>query len=203
MAQQLPPGSELFIVDDNTALREMLARRFAGEGFHVTGFAEGSSFLAATGEREPACVLLDVALPGFSGIEILKRLNARNYPAPVFMISGHGDTPVVVDAIKLGALDFFEKPFDLASVVDRVSAAVLFWKKRQQEGEILSPNFSGYDLLTPRERAVLGLIAGGASNKETGRRLGISPRTVEVHRARIMNKLGAKNAIDLVRIVLR
>ncbi len=203
MVQQLPLGSELFIVDDDNAVREMLSWHFAREGFSVTSFAEGSSFLAATGARAPACVLLDVAMPDFSGIEILKRLNARNYPAPVFMISGHNDVPIVVDAIKYGALDFFEKPFDLVNVVDRVRAAVVLWNSRQGEGGILSSNFPGHDLLTPRELEVLMLIAGGCSNKEAGRRLGISPRTIEVHRARIMSKLGAKNAADLVRIVLR
>jgi FixJ family two-component response regulator len=119
------------------------------------------------------------------------------------MISGQRDIPIVVDAIKHGAFDFFEKPFDLADVVERVRAAAAFWARRKEEGSILAAYFPGHDKLTPREFDVLAQIIGGASNKEAGRQLGISPRTIEVHRARIMDKLGARNAVDLVRIVLR
>jgi FixJ family two-component response regulator len=114
---------------------------------------------------------------------------------------------MAVEAIKSGALDFIEKPFDAATVVTRVREAVEAWARRSQRGagssgDILSKSFPGHDLLTSRERDVLGQIAAGSSNKQAGRELGISPRTIEVHRARIMEKLGAKNAADLVRIVL-
>ncbi len=111
---------------------------------------------------------------------------------------------MAVDAIKHGALDFIEKPFDAETVVARVREAIEAWVRRAENGygDILSQQFPGHELLTPREREVLGQIAGGDSNKEAGRKLGISPRTIEVHRARIMEKLGAKNAADLVRIVL-
>ncbi|MBI4274560.1 MAG: response regulator transcription factor [Rhizobiales bacterium] len=203
MAQQRVGESELFIVEDDTTIREMLSRYFTLEGFYVTSFADGTSFLAVTDERAPACVLLDIGIPGVSGLDILKRLNARKYPAPIFMISGYHDVPIVVDAIKYGAFDFFEKPFDLADVAGRVRMAIASWAGLNEVVGSLSPNFSGRSLLTPRELVVLGHIASGASNKESGRRLGISPRTIEVHRARIMNKLGARNAADLVRIVLR
>ena len=112
---------------------------------------------------------------------------------------------MAVEAIKNGALDFIEKPFDAATVVTRVREAVEAWSRRAQQAgsaDILSKAFPGHDQLTARERDVLNQIAAGASNKEAGRELGISPRTIEVHRARIMEKLGAKNAADLVRIVL-
>jgi two-component system sensor kinase FixL len=114
------------------------------------------------------------------------------------------DIPMAVDPIKHGALNFSEKPFDVNTVVARVREAIEAWMQRAKncDGNILPEYFSGHDLLTPREREVLGQIASGASNKESGRKLGISPRTIEVHRARIMEKLGAKNAADLVRIVL-
>lgn len=196
---------EIFIVDDDPAVRDALSVVFSLEGYHVTTFAEGGSFVAAARARAPVCILLDVHMPGRSGLEILKDLNAQHYPAPIFIISGQGDIPMAVDAIKNGALDFIEKPFDADTVVERVREAVQAWALRH-EGErpedILSLQFPGHDLLTPREREVLAQIAGGASNKEAGRQLGISPRTIEVHRARIMEKLGAKNAADLVRIVL-
>jgi FixJ family two-component response regulator len=143
-------------------------------------------------------------MPGRSGLDILKELNAENYGAPIFIISGQGDIPMAVDAIKNGALDFIEKPLD-DTVVARVREAIAAWERRAARTESNGPlkaNFPGRERLTPRELEVLSLIASGASNKEAGRQLGISPRTIEVHRARIMEKLGAKNAADLVRIVL-
>jgi FixJ family two-component response regulator len=152
--------------------------------------------------RPPGCVLLDVHMPGSSGLDVLKELNARNFSAPVLIISGKGDIPMAVDAIRHGALDFIEKPFDALAVVARVRAAIDAWERRAENGGTLVREFPGHDLLTPREHEVLQRIAQGASNKEAGRELGISPRTVEVHRARIMEKLGAKNAADLMRIVL-
>jgi FixJ family two-component response regulator len=204
MAQIIVPGDEIFIVDDDPAVRDALSVVFSLEGYHVTGFGEGSTFLAAARTRTPACILLDVHMPGRSGLDILKELNAQNYGAPIFIISGQGDIPMAVDAIKNGALDFIEKPFDADTVVARVREAVEAWRRRAASdgSDILSLEFPGHQSLTPREREVLAQIAGGASNKEAGRRLGISPRTIEVHRARIMEKLGARNAADLVRIVL-
>lgn len=194
---------EIHIVDDDPSVRDALAVVLTLEGYRVSGFADGHSFLAAVRNQPPACVILDVHMPGRSGLDILKELNAKNYPAPVFIISGQGDIPMAVEAIKNGAFDFIEKPFDADTVVNRVREAIEATARRQA-GENRDPlsHFPGSELLTSREREVLNLIAGGASNKEAGRQLGISPRTIEVHRARIMEKLGAKNAADLVRIVL-
>jgi two-component system response regulator FixJ len=204
MSQVLESG-EVFIVDDDQSVREALSMVLSLEGYHVSGFSEGSSFLAAARARTPACIVLDVHMPGRSGLDILKELNAQNYGAPIFIISGQGDIPMAVEAIKNGALDFIEKPFDADTVVTRVREAIAAFKRRGDEGEgadLLAHSFPGRDLLTPRERDVLAQIARGASNKEAGRQLGISPRTIEVHRARIMEKLGARNAADLVRIVM-
>jgi FixJ family two-component response regulator len=196
--------AELFIVDDDQAVRDALAVVFTLEGYHVSSFAEGNSFLAAARGRTPSCIILDVHMPGRSGLDILRELNAQHYTAPIFIISGQGDIPMAVDAIKHGAFDFIEKPFDAESVIVRVREAIEAVKRRAEGGAegVALAEFPGHDTLTPREREVLGQIAGGASNKEAGRTLGISPRTIEVHRARIMEKLGAKNAADLVRIVL-
>jgi FixJ family two-component response regulator len=196
---------EIFIVDDDPAVRDALSVVLTLENYRVTSFADGVTFLAAARTRTPACVILDVHMPGRSGLDILKDLNAEHYPAPILIISGQGDIPMAVDAVKNGALDFIEKPFDANTVVTRVAEAIDATERRRRNAgfpDDLATSFPGRDLLTPREREVLGQIAAGASNKEAGRLLGISPRTIEVHRARIMEKLGAKNAADLVRIVL-
>jgi two-component system, LuxR family, response regulator FixJ len=193
-------GDGIFIVDDDPSVRDALSVVFELEGFTVRTFETGDEFLSAAAQAKPDCVLLDVHMPGRSGLEVLKSLEVAHYPAPVFVISGQGDIPMAVSAIKLGATDFIEKPFDADTVVERVREAIA--TKAARSGSHGHDSFPGSELLTPREGDVLREITAGASNKEAGRRLGISPRTIEVHRARIMEKLGARNAADLVRIVL-
>jgi FixJ family two-component response regulator len=144
-------------------------------------------------------------MPGPSGLDILKELDAANYSAPIFIISGRGDIPSAVLAIKNGAFDFIEKQTEALSIVERVDKTLAARTCHQQEGrtpEILWRHFPGRDQLTRREIEVLAQIVAAASNKEAARDLGISRRTIEVHRKHIMQKLGAKNAVDLVRIVL-
>ncbi|WP_417680970.1 response regulator transcription factor [Roseibium sp.] len=190
----------IYIVDDDPAVRDALSVVFNLEGFVVETFSDGDTFVQSASKTHPACVILDVHMPGRSGIDILKSLNAENYPAPIFIISGQGDIPMAVEAIRNGAFDFIEKPFTADKVVDRINQGIEAVKRAGSDG--MPMNFSGADLLTRRESEVLKEITDGSSNKEVGRKLGISPRTVEVHRARIMEKLGARNAADLVRIVL-
>jgi FixJ family two-component response regulator len=160
--------------------------------------------LAVARSRTPACILLDVHIPGKSGLDILKELRGEDYPAPIFMISGQGDISMAVTAIKHGALDFIEKPFRGSEIVARLNEAIDAYARRQegQASKSALLHFPGREPLTRREREVLGQFASGASNKEAGRQLGISPRTIEDHRANIMKKLGARNAADLIRIVL-
>ncbi len=193
---------EIFIVDDDPSVRAALAIILGAEGYSITGFPDGESFLAAARSRVPVCALIDVHLPDCSGIELLKEFDASHYPAPVLVISGLGDIPTAVEAIRNGALDFLEKPFEAAAVVARVRDSIRAFERLERNGDPLADDFPGNERLTPREREVLRRIAQGASNKEAGRELGISPRTIEVHRARVMEKLGAKNAADLMRIVL-
>ena len=191
--------SVIHIVDDDPAVRDALSLLFETEGFRVRAFMNAEEFLSGINEETPNCVLLDVHMPGRSGIDILKTLNGEKFPAPIFIISGQGDIPMAVEAIKHGAYDFIEKPFDVESIISRVREAV---NKAAQGAVGANFTFPGAETLTPRERQVLTEITAGSSNKEAGRNLKISPRTVEVHRARIMEKLGARNAADLVRIVL-
>ena len=196
--------SEIYIVDDDPMVRDALSEVFAQAGFRAVGFVDGASFLAAARERVPACIILDVYMPGRSGLEVLQELDAANYPAPIFIASGRGDIPTAVEAIKNGAFDFFEKREDAGSLVGRVRDAIAAraQPRRNGNGTDQPPRFPGFDLLTPREREVLALIAASATNKEAASRLGISQRTVEIHRAHIMHKLGAKNSVDLARKVL-
>ena len=194
----------IYVVDDDASVRDALSVILTLEGFQVFGFADGDSFLAAVRQHQPDCIILDVHMPGRSGIDILKELHHQQSAVPLFIISGQGDIPMAVDAIKNGALDFIEKPFHAETLVTRVREAIAAARQKAQpfSGARLAPRFPGRELLTPREFQVLELIANGASSKEAGRLLGISPRTIEVHRARVMEKLGAKNTIDLVHIVL-
>jgi two-component system response regulator FixJ len=196
--------SEVFIVDDKPTTCELLSAIFTAEGYRVTSFEEGNSFLAVARQRAPALILLDVNMPGQSGLDVLKELDAPNYPAPVFMISGQTDIPTAVSAIKQGALDFIEKPFEAEAVVAQVRKTIACRQRPNGEAQGNgSHQLSARNGLTPREHEVLTRIVEGASNKEAGRQLGISPRTIEVHRARIMGKIGARNTADLVRIALR
>lgn len=203
-APNAAPRREVMVIDDDPTVCEALTLILAVDGYDTVAFADGDGFLEALDRamaqsRPPACIILDAILPGRSGLDVLAELAARAYAVPVFMISGHADISMAVEAIRRGAADFLEKPFAAVAMLDRVREAM---QKRAGGDTLLTGEFAGAALLTRRERDVLAQIAGGASNKEAARRLGISPRTVEVHRARIMDKLGARNAADLVRIVL-
>jgi FixJ family two-component response regulator len=205
MTEKSPARGEIFVVDDDPAVRETLSIVLTAGGYQVICFADGAALLAVARTRTPACILLDVHIPGKSGLDVLRELHGEDYPAPIFMISGQGDIAMAVTAIKNGALDFIEKPFRGNEIVDRLDEAIEAYARRQAENSasnIASVHFPGREPLTRREREVLEQFVSGASNKEAGRSLGISPRTIEDHRANIMKKLGAKNATDLIRMVM-
>jgi FixJ family two-component response regulator len=206
MAEKALSRGEIFVVDDDPAVRDTLSMVLSAGGYEVICFADGAALLAVARTRTPSCILLDVHIPGKSGLDILKELHGEDYPAPIFMISGQGDISMAVNAIKSGALDFIEKPFRGSEIVARLDEAIEAYARRQAENNsasrIATMHFPGREPLTRREREVLEQFTAGASNKEAGRHLGISPRTIEDHRANIMKKLGARNAADLVRIVM-
>ena len=196
------PDSPGFIVDDDASVRAALCLLLKLEGFSTEAFGDGGTFFEALSTGNPVCVILDLHLPGVPGLDVLRRLSDMRFAAPVLVISGQSDVAMAVEAMKLGTLDFLEKPFSASIIIERVREAVTAYR-RSLAGHIDGlADFQGRHLLTRRERDVLAQVARGASNKEAGRRLGISPRTIEVHRARIMDKLGARNAADLMRIVL-
>ena len=180
------------------SVRETLVLLLKIEGYAAQGFGDGASFLEEVRSTSPACVILDLHLPGELGFQVLRRLAAEKVASPILVISGAAGIAMAVEAMKHGALDFLEKPFSSDAIVDRVRAAVKVWRETRGSENGGLANFPGRHC---REREVLSQVARGASNKEAGRRLGISPRTVEVHRARIMDKLGAKDTADLIRIV--
>ena len=205
MVETPPSRGEIFVVDADPAVRETLSVVLSAGGYQVICFADGAALLAVARTRTPSCILLDVHIPGKSGLDILRELHGEEYPAPIFMISGQGDIAMAVSAIKDGALDFIEKPFRGSEIVSRLDEAIGAYARRQaasSASRVASLHFPGREPLTRRERDVLEQFTSGASNKEAGRHLGISPRTIEDHRANIMKKLGARNAADLIRIVM-
>jgi two-component system, LuxR family, response regulator FixJ len=199
------PNREVFVVDDDPMVRDVLSEVFAQAGYQAVSFVDGASFVAAACERIPACVILDIYMPGRSGLDILRDIDAPNYPAPIFVASGRGDIPSAVEAIKNGAFDFIEKRLDAATLVTRVGEAIQARAalRNGNGSQTLPAAFPGAELLTRREHEVLALIAASSTNKEAAEELGISQRTVEIHRAHIMHKLGAKNSVDLARKVMR
>jgi two-component system response regulator FixJ len=192
-------AGEIFVVDDEELMRDTLTLILSGKGYDVSAFGDGDSFLAMARARRPTCILLDVSMPRRSGLDILKELDVENYDVPIIMISGRGDIPTAVEAIRSGAFDFVEKPFDADTLIVRVREAIAAFARRGTTAIV--SEFA--DVLTPRECDVLEQVVSGASTQQAARQLGISHRTIEVHRARILEKLGAKNPADLVRIVLK
>ncbi|HWW48793.1 MAG TPA: response regulator [Xanthobacteraceae bacterium] len=191
----------IYIVDDDETVRDALLLLLRIEGYQPRCFGDAESFLQAVRETPPVCVILDLNLPGCTPLAVLQQLAAWRFKSPVLVISGQSDIAVAVAAMKEGAFDFFEKPFASGTILSRVREAIAHWRQMHNPVSGLA-NFAGRARLTRRECDVLAEVARGASNKEAGRRLHISPRTVEVHRARIMGKLGARNTADLMRIVL-
>lgn len=194
----------IFILDDDAGVRETLRTILEAGGYKGVCFADETGLLEAIRQRCPLAILLDVNLPGRSGLEILKDLSS--YAVPVVMISGFGDIPTVVEAMKAGALDFIEKPFKYGDILARLENIFTGYSGKHTEAlqkKISSLNFPGREALTRRERDVIELAATGCSNKEIGERLGISHRTVEDHRSNIMHKLGLKNIAELLITVLR
>jgi two-component system response regulator FixJ len=205
MAYASLPNREVFVVDDDPTARESLATLLVEAGYRVTMFADGSSVVGEARARTPACIILDLHMPDGSGLDILSKLDARHYAAPILVVSGRSDIPCVVEAIKRGAFDYIEKHRASEDLVARVREAVDAVTNRTPDHgawDPARPAFPGASSLTPREHEVLAQIVGCASNKEAAMKLGISRRTVEIHRAHIMQKLGAKNSVDLMRIVL-
>jgi FixJ family two-component response regulator len=205
MPQHVHPRGEIFVMDDDTEMRERLSVALQEEGYEVICFADGAALLSLAKTRVPACIFLEVRVPGKSGLDILKKLRSEDYPAPIFITSGQADIPTAVEAIRSGALDFIEKPPCNNEMVARVKAAITTLSQTQSHSpcaKISALKTPGREPLTRREREVLERLLVGASNKEAARQLGVSSRTIEGHRANIMKKVGVRNAAELIHRVL-
>ena len=191
----------VFVVDDDEAVRRFLGGLIASVGLRIEAYASAREFLDAFEPGAPGCLLLDIRMPGMSGLELQKELAEREVRLPVIILTGHGDVQVAVHAMKAGAVDFIEKPFNNELLLDRIQKAVAESVEadgvRVKHDEITSR----IELLTPRERQVMDLVVAGETNKGVARCLDISEKTVEIHRARTMDKMRAKSLADLVKMV--
>lgn len=192
--------ARVYIVDDDAAVRDGLGEMLSAFGYPLQAFDGGDAFLDACTADWRGCVLLDLAMPGRSGAEVHAELQRRGIAMPVIFLTGHGDIPSAVAAMKLGAFDFLQKPATGQVLRERVDAALRADAERLDGAARLATARFRYDRLSPREREVLVEVIAGRSNKEIARRLGISFRTVEVHRAHMLRKLGVQSAIELAEI---
>ncbi len=196
---------EIFLLEHERDLRETLKTALTEAGYQVVCFADSSALLSLARDRIPACILLDAYVPIKSGLELLKKLQADRYPAPMLIMCDRADVTTAVSAIKLGALDVIERPFRGSEIIARITEAIDSYMRRRGEGGsiALGPlHLPRHRRLSKREHEILEVFVSGATAKETARALGISPRTVEDHRMSIMRKLRAKNSADLMRIVM-
>ena len=193
--------NSVHVVDDDAAVRDSLCVLLASAGFLVQTYDSAVAFLA-TAAGLAGCVLTDVRMPEMDGLELQQRLSQRNIHLPVIVMTGQGDVPLAVRAMKAGAVDFLEKPFDDAALLDAVRRALAESRRREESESASAETSRRLAALTPREREVLDLLVVGLSNKAIAIELGASPRTIEVHRARVFEKLSARSLPDLVRLVL-
>jgi len=192
----------VYIVDDDPSVRDSLVLMLGLAGYRTASFADSESFLAAWRDDWAGCLVTDLRLPGASGIELQATLRGRGSSLPVVVITAHGDVPSARAAFRAEAVDFLEKPFDDAQLRTAIEAAFALEEQRLGRESTRRADAAKFERLTPREREVLAQAARGLHAKEIGAALGISARTVEVHKARIMEKLGVRNIAELVRFAI-
>jgi RNA polymerase sigma factor (sigma-70 family) len=191
-------GATVFVVDDDPALREALQMLLESAGYPVEVFASATAFIDACGRGRRGCAILDVGLPDMDGLALQQLLTERGISMPVIILTGQGDVPKAVRALKAGAVDFLEKPADAAELLAHVSAALVQDAEQLEQEERNSELTGRLDTLTPREREIMALVASGMSSKEVARRLDISFRTVEGYRQRVREKMQVDSLPELV-----
>lgn len=194
------PNATVFIVDDDAAVRDSLMLMIEQEAIDVLTYSNGEDFLNTCDVNAYGCLILDIRMPGMDGMQLQQELNRRNIKLPIIFLTGHGDIPLSVKAVKAGAIDFLTKPVTRENLLLSVRSAIL------ESARLITQISHGQDAksrladLTEREREVMALAVSGAPNKEIARILGISHRTVEIHKSKIMHKTGATNLLELARI---
>jgi two-component system response regulator FixJ len=195
-------GGKIFVVDDDPGIRDSLAMLLASSGYEAKPYASAAAFLASEAPDAAGCMVVDVQMPEMNGLALQQELAARCFRLPVIIMTGHGDIPVAVQAMKAGAVDFLEKPFDDGVLLDCIRRALERGSTADDQALAARETRRRLAQLTDRERQVLDLIVAGKANKVIAYELAISPRTVEIHRSRVMEKMGASNLADLIRKVL-
>jgi FixJ family two-component response regulator len=197
------PTCTVFVVDDDEAIRRSMLYLLRSVGLAAEGYASGNAFLKAFDAARPGCLVLDIRMPGLSGLELQDRLTAADSLLPVIFVTGHADVPMAVEAMKNGAFDFIEKPFRDQELLERVNAAIAadLLHRREQHGQ--SEIVARLATLTQRERQVMECVVAGKPNKIIAWELGTSQRTVEIHRARVMAKMEAHSLARLVQMSLQ
>jgi two-component system, LuxR family, response regulator FixJ len=190
----------VFVVDDDEAVRDSLRLLLKSLGMPAVAHGSAEEFLAGYDDEQPGCIVLDVRMSGMSGPKLQDELNRRGALIPVIFITGHGDVPMAVDAMRHGAVDFLQKPFSDKDLVDRIQLALTADRRNRETIEAKGQIRARIAALTPRERQVLDLVTQGKSNKVIAGDLGASQRTVEIHRAHVMEKMGATSLAQLVRM---
>jgi two-component system response regulator FixJ len=191
------------LIDDDEAVLDSLSLYFRSQKIETAGFSTAQEFLTALQQgKQFDCIVSDVRMPGMSGLDLVRELKSRNAGAPIVLITGHGDVDMAVAAIKIGAADFIEKPFDESRLLAGVRDAIEESQQRENAGERKDLP-AKFESLTARQRQVMELAVAGLSNKEIGSQLDISPKTVENHRAWVMERIGARNIADLVRLAMK
>jgi two-component system response regulator FixJ len=198
----MPTKSVVHVIDDDEAVRESLAFLLRSADLEVSTYESATAFLAALPKVEPGCVITDVRMPGLSGTELLQKLKEMGVTMPVIVVTGHGDVPLAVEAMKMGAIDFFEKPFDDEALLASVRSSLGSWGEKEAREAERADVRARLESLSPRERDVLKGLVAGHPNKTIAFDLGISHRTVEIYRANVMTKMKASSLSELVRMAL-
>ena len=196
-----PANPTVFVVDDDASVRKALARSIQAAGLNVKTFASARQFLDQGPPEGPGCLVLDVRMPGLSGLDLQAELNSRNIQTPIIFITGHGDIPVSVKAMKGGAVDFLTKPFKVANLIGVIQEAIRKDERLQAHRSKTAEVQRRIQTLTPREREVMALVVQGLLNKQIAVELGAAERTVKVHRGRVMQKMQVQSVAELVRAV--